>query len=124
VDTDGLVLRAVVLAPHWQDRAGAMGLCLVAKPDCARLALLRADGAYAGMEAWMAKRYGWQLQTVSKPPGQKGFHLLPRPWVAERTFAWLGRSRRLSKDYEKFAETSEAWIDAASIRWMLRRLVA
>ncbi len=119
-----MVIRAVVLAAHWQGRAGAMDLCLVAGPTCPRLELVWADGAYAGMEAWMADRYGWQLEIVSKPPGQKGFQLLPRRWVVERTFAWLGRSRRLSKDFEEFAETSEAWIYAASVRWMLRRLAA
>ena len=124
MDTEGLVIRAVVLAAHWQDRAGAMDLARVAKPSCPRLALVWADGAYAGMEAWLVERYGWQLQVVSKPPGQKGFQLLPRRWVVERTFAWLGRNRRLSKDYEEFAETSEAWIYAASVRLLLRRLVA
>jgi transposase len=124
VDTEGLVIRAVVLAAHWQDRAGAMDLALVATPSCPRLDVVWADGAYAGMEAWLAERYQWQLVIVSKPPGQKGFVLLPRRWVVERTFAWLGRSRRLSKDYQEFAETSEAWIYAASVRWMLRRLVA
>ena len=96
----------------------------MAKPDCPRLELVWADGAYAGMEAWMAHRYGWQLVIVNTLPGQKGFVLLPRRWVVERTFAWLGRNRRLSKDYEEFAETSEACIYAASVRWMLRRLVA
>lgn len=72
MDTDGLVIRAVVLAAHWQDRAGAMDLALVAKPDCARLALLWADGAYAGMEAWMADRYGWQLAIVSNRRARRG----------------------------------------------------
>lgn len=76
------------------------------------------------MEAWMAEHSGWRLVIVSKPPDQQGFQVLPRRWVVERTFGWLGRSRRLSKDYEELAEPSQAWIYAASVRWVLRRLVA
>ena len=64
----------------------------------------------------------WKLEIVSRPPGAKGFLLLPKRWVVERTFAWLGRSRRLSKDYERQPESSEALIYIAMIQLMLRRL--
>jgi transposase len=119
-----VVIRAVVLAAQWQDRAGAMDLARVAQPSCPRLAVVWADGAEAGMDTWLAERYGGQVAVVSRPPGQQGVQLLPRRWVVERPCAWVGRARRLSKDSEECAETSDAWISAASVRWMLRRRVA
>ncbi len=67
---------------------------------------------------------GWVLEAVKRPEGTKGFQLLPRRWVVERTFAWLGRYRRLSKDYETLPQTSEAWIYLAMINLMLGRLAA
>ena len=62
------------------------------------------------------------VEIVVRPEGSKGFRVLPRRWVVERTFAWLGRCRRLSKDYEALPETSEAWIRIAMIHLMLKRL--
>ncbi len=122
VDTEGLVIRAVVLSAGIQDADGATDLLALARPVCPRLELIWADGAYAGsLVEWTREQCGWRLAIVSKPPDQVGFQVLPRRWVVERTFGWLGRNRRLSKDYEEYAETSEAWVYLASIRLLLRR---
>jgi putative transposase len=123
VDTDGLVVRAVVLPADIQDRDGARDLCHVAAPVCPRLAQIWADQAYAGaLVEWARAAYGWRLEIVNKPRDQVGFAVQPRRWVVERTFAWLSTYRRLSKDYEELPESSEAWIYAASIHLMLKRL--
>ena len=74
------------------------------------------------MVEWAAAVGGWIVEVVAKPKEQKGFAVLPRRWVVERTFAWLGRCRRLSKDYEALPETSEAWLQVAMIHLMLKRL--
>jgi putative transposase len=125
VDTEGLLVRVVVLPADIQDRDGAMDLFLVAQPICPRLELVWADGAYAGeLEEWTLQTCGWRSEIVSKLPEQRGFVVLPRRWTVERTFAWLCRQRRLSKDYEELAATTEAWIYLAMIRLMLRRLAA
>jgi putative transposase len=123
VDTEGLVVRVVVLPADIQDRDGAQDVCHVAAPVCPRLEQIWADQAYAGwVVEWVRDEYGWRLVIVSKPADQVGFVVHPRRWVVERTFGWLGRYRRLSKDYEELPERSEAWIYAAAIHLMLRRL--
>jgi len=123
VDTEGLVLRVVVLPADLQDRDGAQDVCHVAAPICPRLAHIWADQGYAGwLVAWVREAYGWRLEIVRKPPNQVGFVVQPRRWVVERTFAWLATYRRLSKDYEELPESSEAWVYAASIHLMLKRL--
>ena len=117
------MIRVAVLAADIQDRDGATDLCRVSQPICPRLELIWADAAYGGaLVEWIKERYGWRLEIVTKPPDQRGFAVQPRRWVVERTFGWLGRQRRLSKDYEEYAETAEAWIYAAMIRLMLCRL--
>jgi putative transposase len=123
VDTTGLVVRVVVLPADIQDRDGAQDLCNVAAPICPRLEQLWADQAYRGaLVEWVRAEYGWRLVIVPKLGGAGQFVLEPRRWVVERTFAWLSTYRRLSKDYEELPESSEAWIYAASIHLMLRRL--
>lgn len=106
-----------------------------------RMALMWVDGGYKRRFAeWVAAELGWRVETVQLAdtprwvwvgPGQepppaspRGFRVLPRRWVVERTFAWLGRSRRLSKDYEALPASEEARIYAASARLLLRRLAA
>ena len=119
-----MLIRAAVLSAAIQDADGATDLLTLARPVCPRLEQLWADGAYAGyLVEWTRAQCGWRLVIVSKPPDQQGFQVLPRRWVVERTFAWLGRNRRLAKDYEEYAETSEAWLYLASIRLLLRRRV-
>ena len=86
--------------------------------------IIWADGAYAGTELveWVLKQFDCTLSVVKKLEGQKGFHVLPRRWVVERTFAWLGRSRRLSKDYERKPTSSESQVYLASSRLLLRQI--
>jgi len=106
-----------------QDREGAKLVLEKAKGRWSRLSLIWADGGYAGqLVEWIKNCYGWVLEMIKRPEGQAGFQVLPRRWVVERTFAWLGKYRRLSKDYEALTETSEALIDAAMVHVMVRRL--
>jgi putative transposase len=124
VDTMGLLLAAVVHAADVQDRDGAKLVLAKAKGRFPRLQLIWADGGYAGaLLDWVKQACGWVLQTILRPVGVKGFVLLPRRWVVERTFAWLGRYRRLSKDYEYLTSTSEAMITIAMIHLMAQRVM-
>lgn len=84
---------------------------------------LWADGGYAGkLEKWVDSWTGWKLDIVKRSDAAKGFVVLPQRWIVERTFGWLGRQRRLSKDYEFFPQTSENMIYLAMINLMLHRL--
>jgi transposase len=83
-----------------------------------------ADGAYAGekLETALAGRGQWTLEIVKRSDQAKGFQLLPRRWVVERTLAWFGRNRRLARDFERTITSSEAWLYLASIQLLARRL--
>jgi putative transposase len=124
VDTDGLLLRVVVHAASVQDRdGGKLVVAEVAVPGAfPRLAHLWADGAYAGTVGFAREYAGLRVEVVTRDPNTRGFVVLPRRWVVERTFAWLGRNRALSKDYEALPPSSEAWIYLAMIHLMLKRL--
>jgi putative transposase len=123
VDTMGLILAVVVTAASVQDRDGANMVLKKVKAQVSRLQLLWADGAYKGqLIDWVKEHCGWILKIVTRPDGTKGFQLLARRWVVERTFGWLNSSRRLSKDYEYLPKHSEAFIYVAMIRLMVRRL--
>jgi putative transposase len=123
VDTMGLLLCVVVHAANVQDRDGAKLLLERARPFFPSLQLIWADGGYAGkLVGWVKDVCSWVLQIVKRTDDVKGFKLLPRRWVVERTFGWIGRNRRLSKDYERRTETSEAMIYWAMTRLMVRRL--
>jgi putative transposase len=89
-----------------------------------RLRVLFADSAYGrnGLPQWVKETFGWILQTVLRPVGTKGFIVLPKRWIVERTFAWLARYRRHSKDYERTTEASETMIYLSMIALMSRRL--
>lgn len=123
VDTLGLILAVCVHSAGIQDRDGAK-LLLEKASWFGWLRTIWADGGYAGslLEWFKTRRIGKpaHIEIVKKPPG--GFKLLPHRWVVERTFAWLGNYRRLSKDYEVKTEHSEAFIYIAASRLMLRRL--
>jgi putative transposase len=124
VDALGLLLAVVVHPADIQDRDGAKLVLEKMRGRLPRLQLIWADGGYAGqLIQWVQTRCGWILQTVLRPVGVKGFVVLPRRWVVERTFAWLGRYRRLSKDYERLPETSETIIYIAMIHRMSRNLL-
>jgi len=127
VDTMGLLLAVVVTSAAVDDAAAAPqvleGLTRQAYP---RLDVVWADGKYnnRALDAWKARQrnLSWQLEIVSRPHHTKGFVLLPKRWVAERSIAWLGRSRRLSKDYERRIDSSEAMVKLSAVSQMLRRL--
>jgi putative transposase len=124
VDTIGLLLAVLVHPADVQDRDGAKRLLEKAKEKLKRLRVIWADGGYSGqLVSWVQQTCGWVLQTVLRPVGIKGFVVLPRRWVVERTFAWLGRYRRLSKDYEYHTSNSETMIHIAMIHLMSRRLL-
>jgi putative transposase len=116
----------MVTAASVQDRDGAMSLLDVLRHRWSRLRVIWADQAYTGdLIAWVWALRPWRkvrLAIVKRPEGTKGFLLLPKRWIVERTFAWLGRYRRLSKDYEYLPHTSEALIQVAMIHLMVRRL--
>ena len=136
VDTTGLLLAVHVHPANVADRDGAQTLLTPLGTRFPRLAKLWADAAYQGRcAAWIAETLHWTVELVRKPrrwvwwpadseppPMPTGFQVLPRRWVVERTFAWLGRSRRLSKDYEVLPATEEAWIYLAMTRLMVARL--
>ena len=93
------------------------------KERFARLRLLWADGGYSGkLVDWVRSFAVWVSEIVRRSDDQKGFVVLPRRWVVERTFGWLSRYRRLSKDYEFLPASSEAMIYLAMIHIMVRRL--
>ena len=118
---------------------GAKPLLLALAGRLPRLELIWADGGYKRAFAeWVVAELGWRVEAVQHPDAgrrhvwlpagappplrPKGFRVLPRRWVVERTFAWLGRNRRLSRDYEALPASEEAWLYAASSRLLLRRL--
>jgi len=124
VATLGLVLAVVVHGAYWQDHDGACFVLCQLKQAFSRLKVVFADSAYArnGLPSWVRDSFGWTLQTVLRPVGVKGFVILPKRWIVERTFAWINRYRRTSKDYERLTETSETMIYIAMIALMSKRL--
>jgi len=125
VDTLGLLLVVVVHPANIQDRDGAKSIIAKAKllGSWPRMERVWADGGYAGkLIAWVASFCQWVLEIVKRNDDVKGFQLLPKRWVVERTFSWLSNYRRLSKHYEYWNDTGEAMIHLAMIHLMLRRL--
>jgi putative transposase len=149
VDTTGLVLQVKVHSAELQDRAAVPLLLSGAPARFPRLAHVWVDQGYTGSgKEWIEAHLGWTVEVVRHPakprgewvplgtgddprpfewrrlpPERTGFRgVLPRRWVVERTFSWAGQSRRLSKDYERLCETSEALLYVAMTRIMLRRL--
>jgi transposase len=149
VDTQGFVLKAKVHAADIMDRDGVMLLVDGAATQFPRLRHVWLDAGYNGKgkgKDWIETTLGWTAKIVQHPPKPRyiwlpkgvepdwqkitaqlpspGFHVLPRRWVVERTFSWLGQNRRLSKDYEQHCESGEAWIYIAMTRLMAKRLAA
>ncbi len=133
------MLKVRVHPADQTDGEGAQPLLVGLPQVFPRLELIWVDGGYKRRFAeWVAAELGWRVEVVQHAeaglryvwvgPGQEppilpsGFRVLPRRWVVERTFAWLGRNRRLSKDYEAGPASEEAWIYAAASRVLLRRL--
>jgi len=123
VDTLGLVLAVVVHAANMQDRDGAKLVLKKLRGCFPRLKLIWADGGYAGkLIEWTRNLGRWVLEIVKRSDDMTGFTVLPKRWIVERTFAWLNRYRRLSKDYETLTNSSENVIYLAMIHLMGRRL--
>jgi putative transposase len=124
VDTLGLVLWVLVLPADIQDRDGGRQLLagFFKQSWARRLQHIWADGGYAGvLVAWVLQRWACVVEIVKRSDAHT-FRILPRRWVVERTFGWLGRYRRLSRDYERQASTGETMVYVAMIRLMLARL--
>lgn len=125
VDTLGLPLSIYVAPADVQDRVGARLLLAGSKPLVPRRRKIRADGTYGGepFAEWCRGEGGWELEIVERERKAGNFEVLAKRWIVERTFGWLGRSRRLSKDCERRVQTGETMIKVAMIRFLLRRLV-
>ena len=124
-DTDGTLVTATVHPADIQDRDGAPIVLARARFAFPWLRHVFADGGYAGgkLKRALAKMGDWKVDIIRRSDRVKGFEVLPRRWVVERTFAWLGRSRRLAKDWEKTIESAMAWLFIAHIRLVTRRIV-
>jgi transposase len=127
VDTNGLVLKSVVHSASVQDRAGAKLVLAGLHETFPLVGLVWVDGGYVnsvdrGLVAWAAAHEGLEIVAVPRNADVKGFQVLPRRWVVERTFGWLSRCRRLARDYERKTAHAEAMIKVAMIRLMAARL--
>lgn len=123
-DTEGHLLGVQVHAADIQDRDGAVGVIASLRRLYPWLRHLFADGGYAGEKLTAALRPlgTWTIEIVKRSDAAKGFVLLPRRWVVERTFAWLNRNRRLAKDFEAHITTAATWVMIASVKLIMRRL--
>jgi putative transposase len=125
VDTMGTLLKVLAHAANIGERAGAEKLLLkVPNKLWTRLEKILVDGGYEGVDfrAWVEETFDVEFEISLRPSGLKGFVVVPIRWVVERTFAWLGRYRRLSKDYERLTKNSEGMVYLASINRLLNRL--
>ena len=124
VDTLGMLLAVVVHRADCQDQDGAWWVMEKLNEKFRRLKVIFGDIAYRrnSLPDWVAGTFGWVLQTVLRPVAVKGFVVLPKRWIVERTFAWLARQRRHSKDYERTIASSEAFTYIAMIYLMSKRL--
>jgi transposase len=123
-DTLGLMVALVVHAADIQDRDAAPQVLASIRRSFPWLRHIFADGGYAGpkLRDALDKIGDWTMEIIKRSDDVSGFEILPRRWVVERTFAWLGRCRRLAKDWEKTIESATAWITIAHIRLVTRRL--
>lgn len=124
-DTLGFMVGLVVHSAGVQDRDGAPVVLKSIRSSQPKLRHIFADGGYAGpkLRDALIGVGKWTIQIVKRSDTAKGFEVIPRRWVVERTFAWLNRCRRLAKDWEKSIASSEAWIFIAHIRTLTRRIV-
>jgi putative transposase len=124
VDTLGLPISVYVTPADTHDTQGARQLLAGLKYFVPRLKTIWADAAYRGQELadWCKAQGDWDLDVVERAAGVRGFAVVPKRWIVERTFGWLSRYRRMSKDYERKVQTSETLIAVAMIRLVLARL--
>lgn len=124
VDTTGNLMTVNVHSAGVQDRDGGKKLLRETLKKFPTIQLVWADGGYAGnLVSWVKRRFGCELSIVKRTDDVSGFKVLPRRWVVERTLGWLGRNRRLSKDYEGKCKSSESFMYIGMTRLMVRRLV-
>lgn len=124
VDTLGLVLAVSVHGANQQDHSGAPLVLFTVWEKLKGIRVIFADSAYGrkDLPSFIQQTLSFTIECVRRAPGTKGFVVLPKRWIVERTFAWLSRSRRHSKDYERNPETSETMIHISMIHLMLKRL--
>ena len=128
VDTLGLILIVLVHSAGVPDGTGGKQVLQrlferIKGVSCnrhCRLSTIWADGAYEAIVGWVKLMLGWTLEIVRRPSDAQGWMVLPKRWIVERTFGWLGRYRRLSRDFEHTLQSSEAMVYIASIRRMLK----
>jgi putative transposase len=123
VDTLGLIWGLVVLPASSTDWEGAVEIFRRIGAGLPRLARVWADSAYRALAAWVGENTRWVLDIVTRRVGAVGFEVQPQRWIVERTFGWLGRYRRLSKDYEHTTASSEAWIVIGATHRMARLMM-
>ena len=124
VDTLGLSIMVYVTPADMHDTQGTRRLLAGLKYFVPRLKKIWADTTYRGQElaGWCKAQGDWDLEVGERTPGVRGFSVLPKRWIVERTFGWLSRNRRMSKDYERKVQTSETLIEVAIIRLLVARL--
>jgi transposase len=125
-DTEGFLLAVRVHEANIQDPHGAVPLLRSLRRAFPKLRHIFADRVYRGEQLLdaIADCGPWTIEIVQRPPGVKGFQLLPRRWVVERSLAWFGRSRRLAKDFEATIASATAWVLLANLRLLSRRLAS
>ena len=125
MDTLGLVHRLRVVSGQVAEAEVAKQLFRAAKGTLTRLELVWVDGGFENrIEAWTAQECGWRVEVVKRDEGRRGWQLLPKRWIVERTLAWLGRCRSLSKEYDYLPASTESRIYLAMTGLMLRRLAS
>jgi transposase len=122
VDTLGLIWALVITPASVQDAEGAKEALTEFRRQVKFPKVIWVDAAYRAVVSWAWVCWVWTLEVVCRPKGQKTFVIQPKRWIVERTFGWLNRSRRLSKDYERTIASSEAFVKIAMIHLMIRRL--
>jgi transposase len=123
VDTNGFLLRTLVHPADISDTEGGEWLLDEHHRSLPRLEIIRVDEGYKqGLCDWAADYTTLTIEVIEKPVDQKGFAVIPKRWVVERSIAWCGRNRRASKEYERNAESSESFIYLGSISLLLNRL--
>ena len=123
LDTNGFLLRVLVHPANISDTEGAQWLLRDHHAAFPRIKELRADGGYkTALDDWLKAHTNSALNSIEKPIGQKGFAVIPKRWVAERTIAWNGRNRLSAREYNRSCDVSEAFIYLGSINLLLNRL--
>jgi putative transposase len=122
VDTAGRLLGVLVVGADWSEQQGARELLAQLLPQWPRLRKRWADRGYRGLGEWRQRQFGVEWEIVTRAAERRGFVVLPRCWGVERSLAWLGRCRRLAKEYEHLAESSRTLIYLAACHRLLKRL--